>query len=484
MDEKLATRLVAAPPWPETVAINAAGDLELGGVGLPTIAEKFGTPVYVLDVATFLRRARAYRGALSRHYPGDAEVHYAGKAFLNVAVAQLVLREALHLDAVSLGELHIGRYAGLPGERLHLHGNAKTEAELTQARRMNVGSIIVDSIDELRTLARLTSRHEQQAILLRLAPDVPVDTHPHIATGMADAKFGIPLSRLDEAAHILDSAPQLRYEGLHCHIGSQLTDMEPYRAAVRVLLDAAMAMWKRYGWPTRVISPGGGLGIAQTIDDVEPDIDRFVAAVATEVVEGCRERGLPLPKLVVEPGRSIVGPAAVALYRIVATKSMPPHLATMVPYLHLDGGIGDNSRPAMYGARLAAAAVRGADRPAQMVAHLSGRYCESADILARNVALPSVTPGDLVAVPAAGAYTLSMASNYNQVPRPPMVFVWNGQAQLVTRRETHHDLVARDVPLAGSLAAGLPDVDLTKALSDEPDQPPSELESACSSIEI
>ncbi|GII76471.1 diaminopimelate decarboxylase [Sphaerisporangium rufum] len=444
------------PPWPDTAEVDPAGDLRLAGVSLGAVAEEHGTPVYVLDAATFVRRAGAYRDALAAHHAGPSEVHYAGKAYLSVAVAQLALREGLHLDAVSVGEVRVGRHAGVPGDRIHLHGNAKTAAELREARRLGVGTVIVDSLDELRTLAELARDGVPQAVMLRLSPGVAADTHPHISTGHAGSKFGIPLSLLPDAARLLAAAPALRYVGLHCHIGSQITDLRPYRAAVRVLLDAAGDLRRWHGWTTRTLSPGGGLGIAATAGEPEPAIEAHVQAVAAEVAAGCERRGLPQPKLVLEPGRSIVGPAMVALYRVVAAKPLDARDGEATAYLHLDGGMGDNVRPAMYGARLAALPVSGTCRPHRLVAHLSGRYCESGDILARDVHLPEVRAGEVLAVPAAGAYTLSMASSYNHVPRPPVVLVFDGHARLVTRRESHDDLIARDAALPEPLAAGLP----------------------------
>ncbi|WP_220447330.1 diaminopimelate decarboxylase [Nonomuraea deserti] len=437
------------PPWPDTATIDASGDLRLAGVPLGAVAEEHGTPVYVFDAATFARRAASYRDGLAAHYPGEAEVHYACKAFLNVAVAQLALRHGLHLDAVSIGEAQVGRHAGVPGSRIHLHGNAKTHDELRLARRLGVGTIIADNLDELRGLAAVAREGGELGVMLRLAPDVAANTHPHIATGAAASKFGIPLERLLDAARIIAGEPKLRYEGLHCHIGSQITDLPPYRAAVRVLLAAAGTLRRRYGWTTRSISPGGGLGIAYAAGDPEPDIGGYVKTVAAEVVEGCRRAGLPLPKLICEPGRSVVGPAMVALYSVVAAKPLAAADGEADAYVHLDGGMGDNIRPAMYGARLTALPVRDARRPARRVVHLSGRYCESSDVLARDVHVPELSNGDVLAVPAAGAYTLSMASAYNHVPRPPVVLVQDGHAHLITRRETYRDLMARD--------AGLPD---------------------------
>lgn len=456
--------------WPDTATISDAGRLTIGGCDVPELAREHGTPLYLLDEATFRNGCRAYRAALARHYPGPSAAHYASKALLNTAVAQLVAQEGLGLDVVSGGELYVALRAGFPAGRVHLHGNVKTRAELEQALAAGVGQIVVDTLDELDLLARLTAgRAEPQSIMLRLTPDIAASTHAHIETGRATSKFGLPLEALDTAAARVGAAPGLRLAGLHAHLGSQIFDYAPIAQAVGVLLDCAARLRDRHGIAVQEISPGGGLGVPYTADQPAPDADAYVATVARALREGCETRGLALPRLVIEPGRSIVARAGVAVYEIVATKALPPNderrtmsddqdvaeqhssfsaqRSAFTRYLHVDGGMADNIRPALYGARYTALLAGRASEPAEETVHIAGRFCESGDVLLRDVGLPRARLGELLAIAVAGAYTLSMASNYNLVPRPALVLVGEGRARVIQRRETYADIAARDLPL-------------------------------------
>jgi diaminopimelate decarboxylase len=306
--------------------------------------------------------------------------------------------------------------------------------------------------------------------MLRLTPDIAAVTHAHIQTGHAASKFGLPLEALDSAAQRIVAAPGIQLVGLHAHIGSQIFDYHSIEQAVGVLLDCAVQLRARHSLAVSEISPGGGLGAAYTIDQAPPDFDDYIVAIARTVVEGCAARDLPLPELVIEPGRSIVARAGVALYEIVATKPLPSdegrktedessvdavtHPPSSVPrpssasrYLHIDGGMADNIRPSLYGARYTALLANRASAPADERVHVAGRYCESGDVLLRDIMLPRARPGDLLAVAVAGAYTLSMASNYNLVPRPALLLVGERRAHLIQRRETYADLIARDLLL-------------------------------------
>jgi diaminopimelate decarboxylase len=462
-----ASRPAAPHLWPITATLGADGHLIVGGCDTLALAREYGTPLYLLDETTFRANCRAYREALARHYPGPSSVHYAGKALLNTAVARLAVQEGLGLDAVSGGEVYVALRAGVPPERIHLHGNGKTRAELEQALDAGIGAIMVDNLDELALLARLTAGQARpQTIAFRLTPEIAAETHAHIQTGHAASKFGLPLAALDTAAGLALAAPGLRLHGLHAHLGSQLFAPEVYVQAINVLLDCAARLRARYGLAIDTISPGGGLGVPYVPEQAAPDLDAYAAAVGRALAEGAAARGLPPPRLVVEPGRSIVARAGVALYEVVGRKRIAfggapraddgrrtlaggrvssnetQHLAAA--YVHIDGGMGDNIRPALYGARYTALlANRAAEAPAETV-HISGRYCESGDVLIHDIALPAAAPGDLLAVAAAGAYTLSMASNYNLAPRPALLLVGEGRARLIQRRETYEDLVARD----------------------------------------
>jgi diaminopimelate decarboxylase len=426
--------------WPRTAAI-AGSHLQIGGCDVPALAAEHGTPLYLLDEASLRGAMRDYRAAFAAAYPGAHRVHYASKALLNTALAQIVAQEGLGLDVVSGAELLVARRAGLPMGEVHMHGNAKSDAELARAVEWGVGAIVADNLDELDRLAALTGgRAEPQGVLLRVAPNIEAHTHAHIATGGARSKFGLPLGQVDAAAERLRAAPGLRLLGLHAHIGSQLFDPAEIRAAVDVLAGLAARLRERHGMPIEELSPGGGLGVPYTADMPATDIAAYARAVSDALVAACAAHDIaPLPRLTVEPGRSIVARAGVAVYRVLGRKADQ--------YLHIDGGMADNIRPALYGARYTALLANRADAPAGAPVDVAGRYCESGDVLLREASLPASAPGDLLAVAAAGAYTLSMASNYNLAPRPAVLLVGAGQARLIQRRETEEDLLARDLPL-------------------------------------
>jgi diaminopimelate decarboxylase len=326
-----------------------------------------------------------------------------------------------------------------------MHGNAKPIAELQQALEAGIGQIVVDNLDELATLARLTSgRTIPQEIALRVAPGIAPDTHHHIQTGQATSKFGLPLATLDAAAQLVRSAPGLHLAGLHVHLGSQIFDAHPYAEAIAVLLDCAARLHNEHDIAITEINPGGGLGVPYLAEQELPDVYAYANLIGSALQDGCAARGLALPRLSVEPGRSIIARSGVAVYRVIGTKLLPAD-SVAKRYLHIDGGMADNIRPALYQARYTALLPEHADAPAAEIVHVAGRYCESGDILLRDVALPMAALGDLLAVATVGAYTLSMASNYNLTLRPAVVFLDQGHARLVQRRETYADLARRDV---------------------------------------
>ena len=442
--------------WPDTAAI-VDGQLQIGGCDTVALAAAHGTPLYLLDEATVRGAMRAYQQAFSEHYPGEYRVHYASKALLTTALARIVAEEGLGLDAVSGTELLIARRAGLPLERVHLHGNAKTSAELERAIEWEVGAVVVDTFDELAQLAALSAGRERpQGVLLRVAPGIDAHTHAHIATGGADSKFGLPLGGLAAAAELVLDAPGLHLLGLHAHIGSQLFDGAAITMAVEVLVAQAAMLRDRYDYIVEEISPGGGLGVPYTADMPATNIAAYAEAVAQAMRRAATAHALPLPRLTIEPGRSIVARAGVALYSVVGRKgeavATPPASiahdpganASPLRYIHIDGGMADNIRPALYGAVYTAMLANRAAEPPTTTYHVAGRYCESGDVLLRDAPLPAAGPGDLLAVAVAGAYTLSMASTYNMVPRPPLLLVGNGQARVIVRRETEEDLLARE----------------------------------------
>ena len=434
--------------FPLGTRLNEKGELWLGGCLASSLAREFGTPLYVFDETTLRARCQEYRDALVQYYPGTSQVAYASKAYLNLALAQLFAQEGLSLDVVSGGELYVAWQAGFPAGRIHFHGNNKTPAELVMALDEGVGRIVVDNFHELDVLERLAAeRRVRVPLWLRLSPGIDVHTHSYRKTGLLDSKFGFPLETdaAEDAVARAVASPHLELVGLHAHVGSQIFDLEPFVEAVALLVGFASAMRARHGFELRELSPGGGWGVPHREAYHPAPVDRYVQAVSQAVVEECRRHDLALPTLVIEPGRSIVAQAGVALYRVGARKEIPG----VRTYVSVDGGMADNIRPALYGARYTAVAVGKAHLPVEETVTVAGRFCESGDVLIRDIALPRLAPGDLLAVPVVGAYCLPLASNYNLVPRPAVVLVRDGQAVLIQKRETFQDLTARDLPLPG-----------------------------------
>jgi diaminopimelate decarboxylase len=443
------------PIWPASARRDRSGQVWLGGCDVSRLANEHGTPLYVFCETTLRERVETYRAALKRFYTGRGEIAYASKAYLSLAMAQLMADEGVHLDVVSGGELYVSRRAGFPPDRVHFHGNNKSGDELQQALSAGVGRIVVDNFHELNTLARLAGsrRFAPVRIWLRVVTGVRARTHAHLQTGHHEAKFGFPIATGD-AERALTAAmqlPALTVAGLHCHIGSQITDAEPMADNARLLVEFAAAMRDRHGFILRELSPGGGWGVPTTEADEPAPIEVYVRAVSLAVTQACRASNLDLPHLVLEPGRSIVAPAGVAVYTAGARKDLPGGPT----YVSVDGGIADNIRPALYDARYTAVSIpQQARSEERIVEHvtIAGKFCESSDVLIRGIELPRLVPGDLVAVPMAGAYTLAMSSNYNHAPRPAAVIVKDGRARLMQRRETYADLVARDMPLHGAIS--------------------------------
>jgi diaminopimelate decarboxylase len=379
---------------------------------------------------------------------------YAGKAYLSPTIVAILHEEGLGLDVVSGGELYAGLRAGVPAGEMTFHGNNKSEQELREALVAGIGQIAVDNAHELDLLAELTAgRAGPLPVLLRLNPGIDVHTHEKIATGVTDSKFGFPLWSGD-AGRAVERAlqiPGIELAGYHAHIGSQLFDPAAYRLTVEALVGFAARMRKRHGVVPRVISPGGGFGIGYEPEETEASFAEMAGVVGGALRANCEAAELPLPELVVEPGRSIVGPAAVALYRVGSVKEIPG----VRRYVAVDGGMSDNIRPTLYGARYAAALANRQGEGVERVT-IAGKYCESGDVLIHDIDLPVLRTGDLLAVPAVGAYCLPMASNYNLAPRPAVVLVADGDARLVRRRETYEDLLAAEIPpaMAGGVAQG------------------------------
>jgi diaminopimelate decarboxylase len=424
--------------WPASARRAPHGDLTVAGVSLAEAADRFGTPLYVLDEAELRSRCRTYTAA----FP-EADVIYAAKAFLCRAVATWVHGEGLGLDVCSAGELELAAATGFPADRIVLHGNAKSPQDLRTAVRLGVGRIVIDNATEIARLATLVAPHDRQKVLLRVVPGVVAGGHKAVRTGTDDQKFGVSIadgSALHTVERILGQ-PRLELVGLHCHIGSQVTEVKPYLAALRRLIGLLARIRDQHGIVLPQLDLGGGHAVAYRPGDTALDITALAARTRAELADGCRRNGLPVPRLTIEPGRAIVGPAAVALYRVLAVKHTGGRTLVAV-----DGGMSDNPRPALYGVRYAPTLVGRAAAPGRVPVTVVGRYCEAGDILAEDVALPEdVRPGDLLAVPVAGAYQLSMAASYNMVGRPPLIAVANGRARVLIRRESPADLRLRDI---------------------------------------
>jgi diaminopimelate decarboxylase len=427
--------------WPDTARVDGAGRLWLGGMMAARLAGEFGTPLYVYDEVTIRARCRAFRDAFAERWPASA-VAYAGKAYLSPALCRILLDEGLELDAVSAGEVGLAVASDYPVERIHLHGNYKPEAELAAALDAGVGRIVVDSLEELERIESLAhERARRVAIWLRLNPDVETETHAAVRTGHAGSKFGLDRAAADAAAQRAAASPWLELVGLHAHAGSQLLDVRPAARVVAFLCEAAARLRAAHGRAIREISPGGGLGVAYMPGETPPTVEEYAETVTGALRAGVARHGLEPPRLVVEPGRAIVAQAGVALYTVGPRKLAPDGTALVA----VDGGMGDNPRPALYGARYHAALAERMTAPAGERARIVGRYCESGDVLVEETALPLARAGETLAIAVSGAYHLAMASNYNLVPRPAVVFAADGRARLVRRRETLDDLLRAEV---------------------------------------
>ena len=430
-------------PWPQTARRAADGQLEIGGVSLPSLAERYGTPLYIFDEQTVRDTARMFRTAFTAAYP-HSKVVYAGKAFLAAALVRILREEGLGLDVVSGGELFTALRAGMPASEISLHGNNKTPRELGEALAAGIGQIVIDNDYEISLLEALTADRAAPApVMIRLNPEVDVHTHRKISTGMTGSKFGFPIrdGQAEAAVVRILASPGLRLVGLHAHIGSQLFDAEATLASIETLLDFAAKMSEIHGFVLEHLSPGGGFGIAHSVANEPPTIESWAELIGAAVRNGCAVRNLPEPILTVEPGRALIGPAGVALYTVGSRKALPG----IRTYVSVDGGMADNIRPSLYDAPYTAALANRIGSNAPEVITIAGKYCESGDVLIENISLPGLEPGDLLAIPAAGAYTLAMASNYNLAPRPAVVLVNNGQARVIQRRETYDDMMRRDV---------------------------------------
>lgn len=436
-----------AAVWPPSAARDAHGVVSIGGVPATALRERFGTPLYVLDEQAVRARARrvlaAFRAAAAEHGV-QARVYYAGKAFLSTEIVRWVTAEGLAVDVATGGELAVALAAGADPARIGVHGNNKSVAELEQAVDAGVGSIVLDSTIELERLAVVAERRDVvQDVLVRVNSGVHAETHDFLATAHEDQKFGFALADAAAVVARIRELPSLRFVGLHCHIGSQIFGTAGFEeSAARVVeLHAELLA----GGDVPVLNLGGGFGIAYTsVDDPTP-IEELAAGIAGAVARECEVRGIPVPNLAFEPGRTIVGQAGVTLYEVGTVKPVRVSDELERVYVSVDGGMSDNARPALYGADYSVRLASRVSHAEPALVRVVGRHCESGDVVVDADYLPGdVAPGDLVAVPATGAYCFSLSNNYNYVPRPPVVAVADGAARVIVRGETIPDLLARD----------------------------------------
>ena len=426
---------------PLTARLRDDGHLEVGGCDLVALAAEHGTPLYVFCEETFRSHARAYRAAY--HAPGD-RVYYAAKAFTSLTAFRMAVEEGLGIDVCSGGELHAALAANVPPADLIFHGNNKSDTELEAAVAAGVGRVAVDSLDELERLARIAeAARVVQPIVLRATPGVEAHTHEYIQTGQEDTKFGLSIESgaALEAAKRANDLPSVALLGAHAHIGSQIFGPEAFGKCVEIMCEFVAAVRDATGVTLEELNLGGGLGIAYTKEETPADVGTHASFVREAVAREAARHGFEPPSLSVEPGRWIVGNAMLTVYAVGVVKDLPG----IRTYVSVDGGMSDNIRPMLYGARYSALLANKANEPSDKVVTIAGSHCESGDVLIRDVGLPSsVSRGDLVAIAATGAYGYAMASNYNKMPRPPVVLVREGRSEVVIRRETYDDLIRLD----------------------------------------
>ncbi len=426
--------------WPATAGLDDDGVLRVGGCRVDDLLAEHGSPLLVLDEDDFRARCRSWR----RAFP-DGDVYYAGKAFLSRTVARWVADEGLSLDVCTGGELGVAQAVGFPPERLVFHGNNKSVAELQRAVAYGVGRVVVDSLVEIERLAGVAATAgARQRVFIRVTPGVEAHTHEYVSTGQEDQKFGFSLASgaaADAVRQVL-AAPSLELVGLHAHIGSQIFDTAGFRLAAHRMVGLLAELQREHGIELPELDLGGGLGIAYTSEDAPLAVAEVSERLGWLVAKECADAGLRAPRLAVEPGRAIAGPGTVTVYTVGTVKELPG----LRTYVSVDGGMSDNLRTALYDAHYTARLVSRTSDAEPHVVTLVGKHCESGDVVVRDVALPAdLAPGDLVAVPASGAYHRSMASNYNHVPRPPVVAVSGGSSRVIVRRETEDDLMRLDI---------------------------------------
>ncbi len=418
--------------------------LMIGSHDTVELAEKYGTPLYVMDEALIRKNCRTYKQALDKYYGGNGLVLYASKAFCSMYMCKLAADEGMGIDVVSGGELFTALRAGFPTEKIFFHGNNKTADEIELAVENGIGHIICDNAYELDMIDRISKKHNiNQKIMFRIKPGIDAHTHDYIRTGQIDSKFGVALEN-GEAFEIMEHASKLSnvtVDGVHCHIGSQIFDIEPFCDAASVMMKFISDVGKRYSIEIDYLNLGGGFGIAYTEKDDPISYDKYIEKVSETVKKSASELGIKIPSILMEPGRSIAAPAGITLYTVGGVKN----IKNVRKYVSVDGGMGDNPRYILYGAEYTSVIANKAGDAADDKVTIAGKCCESGDLIAENVMLQKAEEGDILAVLATGAYNYSMASNYNRIPRPPVVMVNGDEEKVIVKRESYEDLIKNDV---------------------------------------
>lgn len=428
----------------ETFNINDKGHLTVGGMDTVELAERFGTPSYILDENVIRNNCRTYIKAACEHFSEDALPLYASKALCFAGIYKIAAEEGMGVDCVSGGELYTARLAGFPAEKIYFHGNNKTDRDIKDAMDMGVGTFVVDNLDELDALSReAVARGSEQRILLRITPGIDPHTHRAIVTGNVDSKFGsaIVTGQAMEIVKKAISAKGIRLAGLHCHIGSQIFDVEPFAEAADIMIRFIADIKKECSYEIEELNLGGGLGVRYTEDDPTIDYSSAIKNMADIIKAYALSNGIKMPRIILEPGRSLVAASGLTLYTVGSVKE----ITGFKNYISVDGGMPDNPRYALYQSRYTALIANRASDNADYKATIAGRCCESGDLLGEDMLLQKPKRGDILAVLVTGAYNYSMASNYNRLPRPPVIMVKDGEARIAVKRETYEDITANDV---------------------------------------
>lgn len=424
--------------------MNTLGHLTIGGCDTIELAQKFGTPLYVMDEDKIRKTCKMYRSSIDKYYNGKGMPLYASKAFSCKEICRIIKEEKMGLDVVSGGELFTALNAGFPAEHIHFHGNNKTADEITFALQSNVGHIIVDNLTELQTIDSIAAKLNKVAdITLRIKPGIDAHTHEFIRTGQIDSKFGFSLET-GEAMEAVRSAvkyPNVNLKGMHCHIGSQIFDIQPFVLAAKVMLGFIKQIKDETGIVIQELNLGGGFGIKYVSSDTPVAYDQYMKLVSETVYSLCKELELDVPFIFIEPGRSIVGEAGITLYTVGGIKEIP----NVRTYVSVDGGMGDNPRYALYRSSYTAVVANKATLPASAKVTIAGKCCESGDLIQENTMIQTPQVGDTLAVLSTGAYNYSMSSNYNRIPKPAVIMVQNGNPRIIVKRETYKDIVRNDI---------------------------------------